>query len=156
MLGFACASCRRLCLLLWLFTSCVWDVLWYRILIKKQLLIFSETWSSSFWIVCNCYDVFRTNLPKNNGQSHRKENIKFPKWRWVRSKNVCLSSALLFSLVVTKKYVLRTSWGLSTWNNTCFLFKCRVTFRLGQLSKARFGTLALYILRLRCLAIPNT
>ena len=69
---------------------------------KKQLLIFSETWSSSFWIVCNCFDVFRTNRPKNNGRSHRKENTNFPKWRWVRSKNVCLSSALLFSLVVTK------------------------------------------------------
>ena len=122
-------------------------------LIKKQLLIFSETWSSSFWIVCNCYDDFRTNLPKNNGRSHRKENINFPKWRWVRSKNVCLSSALLFSVVVTKMFVLRTSWGLSTWSNMCFLFKCRVTFRLCHFSKATFGTLALYILRLRCLVI---
>ena len=70
---------------------------------KKQLLIFSETWSSSFWIVCNCFDDFRTNRPKNIVRSHRKENTNFPKWRWVRSKNVCLSSALLFSLVVTKK-----------------------------------------------------
>ena len=118
---------------------------------KKQLLIFSETWSSSFWIVCNFFDDFRTNFPQNNGRTHRKENIKFPKWRWIRSKKVCLSSALLFSLVLTENYVLRTSWGLSIWNNTCFLFKCRVTFRLGQFSKARFGTLALYILRLRCL-----
>ena len=73
---------------------------------KKQLLIFSETWSSSFWIVCNCFDDFRTNRPKNIGRSHRKENTNFPKWRWVRSKNVCLSSALLFSLVVNKKTVL--------------------------------------------------
>ena len=55
-----------------------------------------------------------------------------------------------------KKYVLRTSWGLSTWKNTCFLFKCRVMFRPRQFSKARFGTSALYILGLRCLAIPNT
>ena len=156
MLGFACASFRRPCLVLWLFTSCVWDVLWYRILIKKQLLIFSETWCSSFWIVCNCFDDFRTNRPKNNGRSHRKENTNFPKWRWVRSKNVCSSSALLFSLVVIKKYVLRTSWGLSTWNNTCFLSKCRVTFRLRQFSKARFGTLARYFLRLRCLVLSNT
>ena len=31
-----------------------------------------------------------------------------------------------------------------------------VTFRLRQFSKARFSTLALYILRLRCLAIPYT
>ena len=134
---FGWASFRRLGLVLWLFTSCVWDVLWYRILIKKQLLIFSETWPSSFWIVCNCYDVFRTNLPKNNGQSHRKENINFPKWRWVRSKNVCLSSALLFSLVVTKKYVLRTSWGLSTWNNTCFCSNAESRF--GWASFRRLG-----------------
>ena len=124
--------------------------------LKKQLLIFSETWSPSFCIVCNCFDDFRTKLPKNIGQFHRKQNTKFPKRRWVRSKNVCLSSALLFSLVVTKKYVLITSWGLSTWNNTCSLFKCRGTFRLRQFSKARFGTLALYILRLRCLVISNT
>ena len=42
-----------------------------------------------------------------------KKNTNFPKWRWVRSKNICLRSALSFSLVVIKKYVLRTSWGLS-------------------------------------------
>ena len=99
---FGCAIFRTLRSVLRLFTSCVWDVLRYRILRKKQLLIFSETWSSSFWIVCNCFDVFRTNRPKKNGRSHRKQNTNFPKWRWVRSKNVCLSSALLFSLVVTK------------------------------------------------------
>ena len=153
---FGCSIFRTLCSVLWLFTSCIWDVLRYRILRKKQLLIFSETWSSSFWIVCNCFDDFRTNRPKNNGQSHRKENTNFAKWRWVRSKDICSSSALLFSLVVTKKYVLRTSWGLSTWNNTCFLFKCRVTFWLRYFSNAMFGTLAPYLLRLRCLAIPNT
>ena len=153
---FGRASFRTLRLVLWLFTSCVWDVLRYRILGKKQLLIFSETWSSSFWVVCNRFDDFRTNCPKNNGQSHRKDNTNFAKWRWVRSKNVCLSSALLFSLVVTKKYDLRTSWGLSIWNKTCFLFRCRVTFRPGKFSNATFGTLALYILRLRCLGISNT
>ena len=125
---FGCASFRTLRLVLWLFTSCIWDVLRYRIL-KKLLLIFSETWSPSFRIVCNCFDDFRTKLPKNNGRSHQKENTNFPKGRWVRSKNICLSSALLFSLVVSKEYVLRTFWGLSTWNNKCFLFKCRVTFR---------------------------
>ena len=152
---FGRASFRTLRSVLGLFTSCVWDVLRYRVLIKTAL-IFSETWSSSFCIVCKCFDDFRTNLPKNIGRYHRKENTNCQKWRWVRSKNVCWSSALLFSLVVTKEYVLRTSWGLSTWNNTCFLFKCRVTFRLGHISKARFGTLALYILRLRCLLISKT
>ena len=54
---------------------------------------------------------------------------------------VFLSSARLDSLVVTKKAVLRTCWDLSTWNNTCFLFKCRVKFWLGWLSEATFGTL---------------
>ena len=61
-----------------------------------------------------------------------------------------------FSLVVTKKYILRTYRGLSIWNKTCFLFKCRVTFRLRQFSMVRFGTFALYILRLRCIGISNT
>ena len=40
--------------------------------------------------------------------------------------------------------------------HTCFLFKCRLRFRLRFFSNATFGTLALYILRLKCLAIPNT
>ena len=130
--------------------SCVIEYL------KKQLSFFSETWFSSFCTVCNCFDDFRTNLLKNNGRSHRKEHTNFPKWRWVRSKIVCLSSALLFSLVVIKKSVLRTSWDLSIWNNTCSLSKCRVTFQLRQFSKVRFNILALYILRLRCLMISNT
>ena len=71
--------------------------------LKKQLLIFSKTWSPSFCIVCNCFDDFRRNLPKNIGQFHRKQNTMFPKRRWVRSKNVCLSSGGLDALVVTKK-----------------------------------------------------
>ena len=33
----------------------------------------------------------------------KEQNTNFPKGRWVRSKNVFLSSALLFSLIVTKK-----------------------------------------------------
>ena len=106
--------------------------------------------------MCNRFDDFRPNLPKNNGRFQRKENTNFPKRRLVRSKNVCLSSALLFSLAITTKVVLKLSWDLSTWNNTCLLFKCRVTFRLRQFSKATFGTLAVYILRLRCLGISNT
>ena len=82
-----------------------------------------------------------------------EQNRNFPKRRLVRSRNVSLSSARLDSLVVNKKSALRTCWDLSTWNNTCFLFKCRVTFWLRYFSNATFGTLALYILRLRCLAI---
>ena len=57
-----------------------------------------------------------------------QRNRNFPKRLWVRSKNVFLSSAGLFSLVVTKKSVLRTSSDLSSWNNTSFYsnaeFKC--------------------------------
>ena len=49
--------------------------------LKKQLLINSETWSSSFRIVCNCFVDFRTKLPKNFGRFHRKQNTKFPKRR---------------------------------------------------------------------------
>ena len=85
-----------------------------------------------------------------------EQNRTFPKRRWVRSENVFLSSAGLDSLVVTTTSVLKSSSDLSTWNNTCFLFKCRVTFRLRYLLNATFGTLALYILRLRCLVISNT
>ena len=70
------------------------------------------TWSSLFCIVCNCFDDFRTNCPKNNGRSNRKENTNFPKRRWVRSKNVCLSSALLFPSAITTKIVSRPSWDL--------------------------------------------
>ena len=85
-----------------------------------------------------------------------KQHRNFPKRRWVRSKKVFLSSAGLVSLVVLKKPILRTSSDLFIWNNTCFSFKCRVTFGLRQTSKATFGTLAHYILRLRCLAKSNT
>ena len=246
---FGCAVFRTLRSVFWLFTSGVWDVLRYRILREKQLLIFSETWSSSFCIVCNCFDYFRTNLPKHFGRFHWKKNTNFPKRRWVRSKIVFLSSGGLVALVVTKKSVwelpqislletirvfwsnaesrfgcasfprsglvfslftscvwdvsgyriliktafvswakekpskttlsmfqivflssagldslvvtkkksvLRISSDLSAWNNTCFLFKFRVTFWLRYFWNATFGTLALYILRLRCIGIPNT
>ena len=122
----------------------------------KQLPIFSETWSSSFCIVWKCFDDFRPNLPKKIGRFHQKKNTNFPKRRWVRCKNFCFSSVLLFSLVVTKKTVLRYSWGLPIWNKTCFLFKCRVTFRLRQFLTSKLGTLALYTFRLRCLVISNT
>ena len=136
-------------------------------ILRLRCLAIPNTYKNSFWffwkrglhrfVLCAIVlMIFVQTFRKIMGQSHRKGNINFPKWRWIRSKNVCLSSALLFSSVLTKNYVLRTSWGLSTWNNTCFLFKCRVTFRLGQFSKAMFGTLALYILRLRCLVISNT
>ena len=78
---FSCARDWRLRLLLWLFTSCVWDVLWYRILIKtafvswaKQKLskttlstfqkcLFENTWACCFG--CNqktCFENFLRSL----------------------------------------------------------------------------------------------
>ena len=123
---------------------------------KDSFWFFLETWSASFRIVCNWLDDFRPNLPKNIGRFHRKENTNFPKRRLVRSKNVCLSSVLLFPSAVTTKYVSRPSWDLYLAKYVFFVFKCRVTFRLRQFLKATFGTLALYILRLRCLGISNT
>ena len=74
---FGCARFRRLRLVLWLLTSCVWDVLRYRLLRKKQLLIFSETWSSSFWVVCNCSDDFRPNVPKILGDFTERKTQTF-------------------------------------------------------------------------------
>ena len=95
--------------------------------LEKQLLIFSETWSPSFCIVCNCFDVFRTIFPKNIGQFQRKQNTKFPKRRWVRSKNVffwrcsgCNQRKLFWELPQISL--------LGTLH--VFLFKCRVTFWL--------------------------
>ena len=50
-LGFACASFRRLRLVLWLFTSCVWDVLWYRILIKTAFFLEqSRNFPKRLWV----------------------------------------------------------------------------------------------------------
>ena len=54
---FGCASSRRLRLVLWLFSSCVWDVLWYRILIKTAVSWAKQTFQNdveyvpkmSFW-----------------------------------------------------------------------------------------------------------
>ena len=155
--SFGCAIFpRTLRSVLWLFTYCVWDVLRYRILIKTAFDFFGNV----VFVVLYCVQLFwwfSYKLSEKYWAISPKGKHQLSKWRWIRSKNVCLCSALLFSLAATKKYVLRTSWDLSTWNNTCFLFNCRVTFWLRYFSSnGTFGTLALYILRLRCLAIPNT
>ena len=57
-------------------SSCVWDVLRYRIL-KRELLIFSETCSPSFCILCKCFDDFRTNLPKVMGDLTERKTRTF-------------------------------------------------------------------------------
>ena len=51
---FGCAIFRRLCLVLRLFTSCVWDVLWYRILIKAAFDIFGNV----VFVVLFCMQLF--------------------------------------------------------------------------------------------------
>ena len=152
---FGCARLRRLRLVFWLFTSCVWYVLQYRILKKTASDFFLETWSSSFCIVCNWFDDFRKNHPKSIGLFHQKESTNFAKRRWVRFKIVFLSSALLFALVVVKKYVLRTSWGLCL-EKYVFFVQMQSQVSAAQFPKVRFGTLALYILRFRCLVMSNT
>ena len=98
---------------------------------KNIFWFFSETWSPSFCFVCNCFDDFRTNLPKINGRFHRKQNTKIPRRRWVHSKNFFLSGALLFSLVVTKVNCFENFFRSLYLEKKCFLFKCRVTCRLG-------------------------
>ena len=87
--------------------------------------------------MCNCFDDFRTNLPQNIGRFHQKENTNFPKRRWVRPKNVCLSSALIFSLVVTKKIVLRTSWDLIILNKKCYFSNAESRFGCTRLRRLR-------------------
>ena len=51
---FGCTIFRRLGLVLWLFTSCVWDVLWYRILIKTAFDLFGNV----VFVVLYCIDLF--------------------------------------------------------------------------------------------------
>ena len=154
-MGFACAGFRRLCLVLWLFTSCVWDVLRNRKLIKTAFDFFGNV----VFVVLYCVQLFWWFSYKPSEKYWAispKGKHKLSKTTLSTFQNVFLSSDGLFSLVVPKKSFLRTSLDLSTWNNTCFLFKCGVTFRLRQFSKATFGTLALFILSLRCLVISNT
>ena len=96
-LGFGCAIFRTLRSALWLFTSCVWDVLRYRILRKNSFWFFRKPGLRRFGLCAIVLMIFVQNRPKNNGPSRRKENTNFPKWRWVRSTSVCLSSAFFVS-----------------------------------------------------------
>ena len=152
---FGCASFRTLRLVLWLFTSCIWDVLRYRIFIKTAFDFFGNV--VSFVLYCmQMFWWFSYKPSEQNWAISPKRKHQLSKMTLSTFQKRLFELCFAFSLVVTKKYVLRTSWGLSTWNYTCFLFKCRVTFPLRQFSKATFGTFDLYILRLRCLGISNT
>ena len=78
---FGCASFRRLGSVLWLFTSCVWDVLWYRILkktapvswakqklSKTSLITFQNRLFELWWACCigcnwkSCFENFIRSL----------------------------------------------------------------------------------------------
>ena len=105
---FGCAISRRLSLSLWLFTSWVWDVLRYRKLVKTAFDFFGNV----VFVVLYCKQLFwcfSYKPSEKNGRSHRKENTNFPKWCWGRPKVFSSSRALLFSLVVNKKRVVRSS-----------------------------------------------
>ena len=122
MLGFACASFRRLRLVVWLFTSCVWDALWYRKLLKLAFV----SWA-------------KQKLSKTTLSTLQK--CLFELW-W----------ACCFGC--NWKTASGTSSDLSTWNNTCFLFKRRVTFELRWLSEAAFDD-GFYVVYLR-LTVQST
>ena len=115
------------------FEGYVWYLFLY--ILRLRCLVISNTYKNSF-----CFSSKIETL-KTKLSTFQKCIFEFS---WV------------FASIVTKKLVLRTSSDLSTWNNTYFLINCRVTFRLRHTSKATFVTLAHYILRLRCLVIPNT
>ena len=133
---------------------------------RSRCLAIPNTYKSRFWffwkrlrrfaLCAIVFMIFTQTFRKTLGDFTGSETQTFQKDVEYVPKMSFLSSARLDSLVAIKKAVLRTCWDLSTWNNTCFLFKCKVTFWLRYFSNATFGTLALYILRLRCLAIPNT
>ena len=73
--------------------------------LKKQLLIFSETWSPSFCIVCNCFDDFRTNLPKNIGRFQRSKTQNFQKdVKYVPKKSFWALVGLILWLYIKKLF----------------------------------------------------
>ena len=110
------------------------------------------------FVVLDCVHSFWRFLYKslkNVGQCHQNQLSFLLKWRWGRPKVFALSCASLVSLVVNKKDVVKSS-RLMFVNYYLFLFDCSVGFCLRYFSKSTFSTLALYILRLRCLVISNT
>ena len=104
---FGCASFRRLGSVLWLFTSCVWDVLWHRILKKTALVSWakqklSKTSLSTFqnrlfelwWACCfgcnwkSCFENFVRSLYSEQYvffvqmQSHVSAALNFEGYVW--------------------------------------------------------------------------
>ena len=110
----------------------------------------TEYLKNSFWFfrkrglrrsdnfVCNCFDDFCTNLPEIIEHFHQKQNTKFPKRRWLRSKNVFLSAAMLFSLVVTRKKMFLELPQISLLG-TIRVFCSNAESRFGCASSRRLG-----------------
>ena len=100
---FGCAIFRRtLRSVLWLFTSCVWDVLRYRILKKTAFDFFRNVVSVVFYCV-QLFWWFSHKPSENYWANSPKSKHKISKNTLSTSQNVFLSAALLFSLVVTKE-----------------------------------------------------
>ena len=71
--------------------------------LKKQLLIFFGNVVSVVLYCVQRFWWFSHKPSEKNGRLRRKQNTKFPRRRWVSSKNVFLSTALLFSLFEIKE-----------------------------------------------------
>ena len=101
---FGCAIFRTLRSVLWLFTSGVWDVLRYRILRKKQLLIIRKRGLRRFVLYAIVLMIFVQTFQKIMGDLIERKIPTFQNdVEYVpKMSNVFLSSAGLFSLVVTK------------------------------------------------------
>ena len=106
---FSCASFPTPRLVLWLFTSCVWDVLRYRILKKTAFDFFWGTWSALFWIVYILLKVSLQIFENSRAQCHQNQLTFLLKWRWGQPKVFALSCAWLVFLVVNEKIVVRSS-----------------------------------------------
>ena len=140
----------------WLFTSCVWDVLRYRILIKTAFDFFGNV----VFVVLDCVQLFWWFSYKSSEKfwaisPKGKHNLSKTTLSTFQNCPFELCSAF-FCGCMQKKLFWETPEISLLRHTTWFSFKCRVTFRLRQISNATFGTLAFYILRLRCLGLSNT
>ena len=152
---FGRASFRRLGLVLWLFTFCDWDVLRYRILVKTAFDFFGNVvlvvlycMQLFWWFSCNPSEKFWAISPKGKHKLSKTTLSTF--------QNCLFELCFAFSFGYNSKICFENFLRSLYLEQYVFLFKCRVKFRPPRFSKARFGTLALYILRLRCLVILNT
>ena len=124
--------------------------------LKKQLLIFFGNVVS---VVLYCVQTFWWLSHKPSEKIWAispKTNTKIPKRRSVRSKFVFLNAALLFSLVVTNENCFKNLLRSLYLEQYGFFDQMQTHISAGLVLMAKFGTFALYILRLRCLGISNS